>query len=109
MSFRLARPEQVVAQAFYEEFLAGRNKKAAITSPIPFGAGQLKFTIERNRKGFNKLYPEYTMYFERPYGNRIVVLYGCKKAFNKTANYLISLAKNSGRNSKECIGKLRAF
>ena len=36
-------------------------------------------------------------------------MYGKKRAFNKTANYLITLAKNKGRDSNTCIGKLRAL
>ena len=63
--------------------------------PIPFGAGPLKFTVEREKGGFSKLYPGFTLYIEKPYGNKCTVLYAKKRAFNKTANYLISLSKNS--------------
>ena len=49
------------------------------------------------------------MYIEKPYGHKVTVLYGKKRPFNKTANYLISLAKNKGRESDTCIGKLRAM
>ena len=39
----------------------------------------------------------------------MLVLYAKKRAFNKTANYLISMEKNSNqRDSELCIGKLRA-
>ena len=78
-------------------------------APIPFGAGQIKFTIERNKSGLNKLYPSFNLYIEKPYGQRVTILYGKKRAFNKTANYLISLAKSKGRDSNACIGKLRAM
>ena len=38
-----------------------------------------------------------------------MILYAKKRAFNKTANYLISMEKNKNeRNSDQCIGKLRA-
>lgn len=37
------------------------------------------------------------------------VLFGKKRAFNKTANYLISLLKGAtDRDSNNCVGKLRA-
>ena len=37
------------------------------------------------------------------------MLYAKKRAFNKTANYLISMEKNKKeRNTDVCIGKLRA-
>lgn len=64
--------------------------------PIPFGVGQLKFTIERNKSGLNKLYPSFTLYIEKPYGNKVTVLYAKKRAFNKTANFLISMSKSNG-------------
>lgn len=37
------------------------------------------------------------------------MLYAKKRAFNKTANYLISMEKNKkSRNNDVCLGKLRA-
>ena len=78
--------------------------------PIPFGVGPLKFTIERNKSGFNKIYPAFTLYIEKPYGNKVTVLYAKKRAFNKTANFLISLSKtNNSRESNQALGKLRAL
>lgn len=39
----------------------------------------------------------------------MLILYAKKRAFNKTANYLISMEKNkSTRNNDVCLGKLRA-
>lgn len=39
----------------------------------------------------------------------MLILYAKKRAFNKTANYLISMDKNkSSRSSDLCLGKLRA-
>jgi hypothetical protein len=41
-------------------------------------------------------------------GGRLLVLYAKKRAFNKTANYLISMEKNKKTRSKDiCLGKLR--
>jgi len=46
---------------------------------------------------------------ERTSGGRVLILYAKKRAFNKTANYLISMEKNSKeRGSQVCVGKLRA-
>lgn len=77
--------------------------------PIPMSAGRLKFTIERNKSGLNKLTPSFNLYLEKSPGNKILVLHGKKRAFNKTTNYLISMGKDANdRNSNLCIGKLRA-
>jgi hypothetical protein len=71
--------------------------------------GQLKFTIERHRTGFNRLHPSYYLYLEKNQGGRVLILYAKKRAFNKTANYLISMEKNkASRESDVAIGKLRA-
>jgi N-glycosylase/DNA lyase len=72
-------------------------------------AGRIKFTIERNKSGLNKLTPSYNLFLEKSPGNKILVLYGKKRAFNKTTNFLISLSKDAnGRESNMCVGKLRA-
>lgn len=93
-----------------DDMLFGCDRKFAVMQPIPFGAGPLKFTIERNKSGINKIYPQYTLYIEKPYGNKVTVLYAKKRAFNKTANFLISLSKNNGsRDSNAAVGKLRAM
>ena len=60
-------------------------------NPIPFQVGLLKFTIERHRTGFNRIHPSYYFYLEKNTGGRVLVLYAKKRAFNKTANYLISM------------------
>ena len=44
----------------------------------------------------NKIYPTFTLYIEKPYGNKVTVLHAKKRAFNKTANFLISLSKTNG-------------
>jgi len=92
-----------------DDLIYGLNRRQTIINPIPLGAGQLKFTIERNKKGLNSLHPCFYLYLEKPQGGRVLVLYGKKRAFNKTANYLISMEKSSRhRESNLCIGKLRA-
>lgn len=71
--------------------------------------GQLRFTIERHRSGFNRLHPSYYFYLEKNQGGRLLILYAKKRAFNKTANYLISMEKNTKTRSNDiCLGKLRA-
>lgn len=93
-----------------DDLLFSCDRKSAVMQPIPFGAGPLRFTIERNKSGLNKIYPSYTLYIEKPYGNKVTVLYAKKRAFNKTANFLISLSKsNNSRESNATVGKLRAL
>ena len=81
-------------------------------NPIPLSVGMLQFTIERHKKGFNRLHPSYYMYLENTSGKgqtMIQVLYAKKRAFNKTANYLISMGKNTKERKNDlCLGKLRA-
>ena len=77
-------------------------------APIPFHAGCMKFIIERNKSGLNKFHPQFNLWLERPSGNKLLVLFGKKRAFNKTANYLISMEKNAGRGKDPTLGKLRA-
>jgi hypothetical protein len=49
------------------------------------------------------------MTLEKNQGGRVLILYAKKRAFNKTANYLISMDKNNKERGNEvCIGKLRA-
>ena len=50
-SFRLARADQKVFVKFIDDLVFGSDRKAAVMQPIPFGAGPLKFTIERNKSG----------------------------------------------------------
>lgn len=78
-------------------------------NPIPLSVGMLKFSIERHRSGFNRLHPSYYLYLEKQGGGKLQVLYAKKRAFNKTANYLISIEKNKKTRTNEiCLGKLRA-
>lgn len=49
------------------------------------------------------------MYLEKGSDERVSVLYAKKKAFNKTANFLISTEKSKNRRGgEECLGKLRS-
>lgn len=78
-------------------------------NPIPFNIGHLKFSIERHRTGFNRIHPSFYLYLEKNSGGKVLVLYGKKRAFNKTSNYLISMEKNKKeRGSDVCVGKLRS-
>lgn len=57
----------------------------------------------------NRLHPSYYIFLEKNTGGRVLMLYAKKRAFNKTANYLISMEKNkTDRDNDICIGKLRA-
>jgi Tub family len=72
-------------------------------------AGRIKLSIERNKSGLSKLTPSYNLYIESQPGSKNLVLFGKKRAFNTTTNYLISLSKDaSNRDSDLALGKLRA-
>lgn len=78
-------------------------------SPIPFHVGTLKFTIKRKKSGLNKFHPKFELFIEKHNGSQVMLLFGKKRAFNKTANYLISMDKSSNeRDNATCLGKLRA-
>ena len=84
--------------------------------PIPPSVGQLKFYINRNNSGLNKLQPTYTLNIEKARGgDSLLVLYAKKFFFKKGSYFLISLQK-TGRDKRvqsseeeinHTIGKLR--
>lgn len=99
-----------IQSKFLEALIYGENFKALVYDPIPYAVGQLKFSIKRDRTGLNKLEPLFTLLLEKPYGNRVPLLYGKKCLFNKLAYYIISTdPKAKERDSKKCLGKLRAI
>lgn len=101
--------EPEVADKFVNDICFGICRKEALMQPIPMQAGRIKFTIERNQSGLNKIQPYYNLYFEGSQGKKVLVLYGKKRAFNRTTNFLISLSKDANdRESNMCVGKLRA-
>ena len=80
--------------------------------PIPLSVGMIYLTVERHKKGFNRLHPSYYLNVENMSGkgqSMIPVLYAKTRAFNKTANYLISMGTNTNERKNDlCLGKLRA-
>lgn len=74
--------------------------------PVPMKIGQIRTTIDRQKSGFNRLWPKYTLSLSD--GNKFL-LSGKKRSANATSNYLISLdqekldKKNSGY-----LGKVRS-
>ena len=110
ITFKVAKPEPDVYAQFIDDIVYGSNRKQALMTPIPFGAGQLKFTISRNKSGLNKLSPYFTLFLEKPLGVKVPILYGKKRLFNKLANYIITLdQKSKERDDNKCLGKLRAI
>eukprot|EP00347_Sterkiella_histriomuscorum_P007966 403346884 len=109
LSFKVAICDPESYKAFVDQIVYGTKMRELIMSPIPFQMGQLRFTIERHRTGFNRIHPSYYIYLEKNQGGRLLILYAKKRAFNKTANYLISMEKNKKTRSNDvCLGKLRA-
>ena len=51
--------------------------------PIPPAVQQLKFCVQRNKKGMNKLTPSYYLYLEKKNGGKILILYAKKMPFKK--------------------------
>ena len=61
-----------------------------LMQPIPIEVGMLQFEIVRKKSGFSMLHPEFHMYLEKSTEERVSVIFAKKRAFNKTANFLIS-------------------
>lgn len=83
---------------------------------IPKEKGTVCLTIVRKNNGFSRLYPKYTLLSDD--GIRIpshivigsFILNAKKKAYNKSSNYLISMAEGEFEKEKESyIGKLRSL
>lgn len=110
MTFKVAKAEADQYAQFIDDLVYSSNRKQIMMSPIPFAAGMLKFTIQRNKSGLNKLQPYFTLFLEKPLGVKVPVLYGKKRLFNKIANYIICLdQKAKERDNDNCLGKLRAI
>mmetsp|Transcript_31535 Transcript_31535/g.31023 ORF Transcript_31535/g.31023 Transcript_31535/m.31023 type:complete len:89 (+) Transcript_31535:560-826(+) len=73
----------------------------------------MQLSIIRNKSGFNKFHPKYTLAITIAYenGDNLVkeILVGKKRSGNKTSNYLVSLdIKNPKPKGDMYIGKVRA-
>lgn len=68
--------------------------------------GQIRTTIERQKSGFNRLWPKYTLSLSD--GSKFL-LNGKKRTANATSNYLISLDQEKlDKKSKGYLGKVRS-
>ena len=77
--------------------------------PIPNGCDLLKFRIDRNKSGFNKLYPKYTLFFQPGEGDPIPIMVAKKRTGQKSSNYMISLnIQNPKPKGSGFLGKVRA-
>ena len=87
------------------------DKESLLLTPIAKGTTEmLKFSIERNKSGFNKLYPKYTLFYQLPASpNPIPLLVSKKRSGQTTSNYMISLnIQNPKPKGQGFIGKVRS-
>ena len=77
--------------------------------PIPKDE-KLQFAIERNKQGFNKIYPKYTLLYQpKEGGTPVPLLVAKKRSGQQTSNYMISLnIKNPKPKGPGFMGKVRA-
>ena len=74
--------------------------------PVPKQIGQIRMTIERNKSGFNRIWPKYTLVLS---DGAKFLLSGKKRGANATSNYLISLDQEKLDNkSAGYLGKCRS-
>ena len=87
-------------------YIQPEELKKMLYDPIPRDCGVIQCTINRNKSGFNKFWPKYSMHLSD--GNKFL-LSAKKRAANKTSNYLISTdPENLNKNSASYLGKLRS-
>ena len=81
------------------------DRRVFLCEPIPRGK-VLECTLRRDKSGFNRFYPEYTLYTS----DGIKYLLSAKKrSGNATSNYLMSLDKNDlGSKGANFVGKVRS-
>lgn len=74
--------------------------------PVPPRIGQVRMTIERQKSGFNRLWPKYTLSLSE--GNKFL-LCGKKRSGNATSNYLITMEQDKmSKESNSYLGKVRS-
>ena len=75
-----------------------------LLTPSPRAAGVIQCYIDRKKKGFKTLYPEYHLYLK--FGDQFL-LAAKKRKMNKKSNYLISSDRSSlSRDGPGYVGKL---
>lgn len=116
------QPHQLVSmkkelrvQACYIDYihtLGDLDCKDFIMRPVPKGVGKLMLSIVRNKSGFNKWYPKYTLVAYIDPGDNtaieIELLVGKKRSKNSKPTYLISLdIKNPKSKGDAYCGKVK--
>lgn len=87
-------------------YISPEDKKKMLYDPIPNTCGTIQCTITRNKSGFNRLWPKYTLHLS---DGSTFLLSAKKRAANKTSNYLISMdPDNMNKTSSSYLGKLRS-
>lgn len=71
ISFKIAVCNPEAYNAFVHQIVFGNKARDLILMPLPFNVGVMRFTIERHRKGFNRLHPSYYLYLEKNTGGRV--------------------------------------
>ena len=98
----------------YDEFVAKlinpftplEELKDMYMKPVPPRIGQVRCTIARNKGGFNRLFPKYTLALSD--GNKFL-LNGKKRTAQTTSNYLISLEQEKlSKEAQGYLGKVRS-
>lgn len=70
-SFTLAKRNDEAFLNFIQQLsICGKNTDLFM-HPLPLELGQLRFSIERHRAGFNRIHPSYYLYLEKPSGGHV--------------------------------------
>lgn len=73
--------------------------------PVPPKIGQVRMTIERNKGGFNRFWPKYSLTLSD--GNKFL-LQGKKASGNATSHYKISMDDSKISKAVGYLGKVRS-
>ena len=106
---------QLVLQAWYIDYICQSKldeAKDMIIRPVPRELGKLMLTIVRDKSGFGRWYPKYTLVSyisnENLWTFEKEIIVGKKRSRNKLATYMISLDKKNPTAKGEALcGKLK--
>ena len=89
-SFPMAHRRDDLFNQYLNLVMYDVGARQLLMQPIPLEVGMLQFEIIRKKTGFTMLHPEFHLYLEKSAEERVSVMFAKKRAFNKTANFLIS-------------------
>ena len=92
------------AEHLLNPFTNEEEMKLVFMRPVPKAIGMLQCTIHRDKKGFARFFPKYTLTLSE--GGRFLL--NGKKRSARTSNYMITYDQKCNRKGAGYLGKLRS-